>query len=131
MLPTRPSAARRFAALLLLLLLPPALAGTAAAREVGQGDLRISQGLLEAYARFQELPSGLYFAVSTNGWAAGYSVCRGLKCTPAEGKRDALKACRQSQGAATGTCYIFGDRDEILWNGKIIPTVRGRAEVWG
>ena len=101
------------------------------AQEIGSGDLRISEGLLKAFAKFQSQPSGLYFAVSTNGWAAGYSVCNAARCKPEDGKRDALKACRKSQGQAPGTCYIFGDRQRVLWRGTIIPTVRSLADNWG
>lgn len=103
-----------FTALLLL------MAGRAEAEEIGSGELWLHEDVMAYYEAFQRKSGAHYFAVSTNGYDAGYSYCpaNGM-CRPLDGKRQALSSCAHNKSDLPGVCYIFANRNRILWNGPV------------
>lgn len=90
------------------------------AQEIGSGELWLHEGVMRHYRAFDRNPAAAFFAVSTNGFAAGYSSCPSAgDCQPLEGKREAIESCRAVDPDLPGECYIFADDSHILWQGQV------------
>jgi hypothetical protein len=107
---------RRFFLLAALLLLP----SLAPAQDTGEGELWVHEQVMEWYRQFDSDSDASYFAVSTNGYDAGYSYCPSSgDCSPLGGKREAIQACNKGHSDLPGTCYIFANESRILWRGEV------------
>lgn len=92
----------------------------ARAQDIGSGELWLHEGVMRAYEAFDRNPAGAFFAVSTNGFAAGSSSCPSAgDCAPLDGKRQALQSCRSVDPDLPGECFIFASNSRILWDGPI------------
>jgi hypothetical protein len=90
------------------------------AQEIGSGDLWLHEGVMRYYRDFDRNPAAAFFAVSTNGFAAGYSYCPSVgDCQPLEGKLEALQSCRSVDPDLPGECFIFANDSRILWQGPV------------
>ncbi|HKY94467.1 MAG TPA: hypothetical protein VJL84_04135 [Kiloniellales bacterium] len=99
------------------LLLLPSLALT---QEIGEGELWVHEEVMEYYRKFDGDSSAAYFAVSTNGYDAGYSRCPSFSnCRPLDGKREAVQACNSGHSDLPGSCYIFANQNGIIWRGEV------------
>lgn len=95
-------------------------AGRAGAEEIGSGELWLHEDVMAYYETFQRKSGAHYFAVSTNGYDAGYSYCPAdSMCRPLDGKRQALSSCARNKSDLPGACYIFANRNRILWEGPV------------
>jgi hypothetical protein len=95
-------------------------APTAKADGPGHGELWLHHGVMDYYRQFQADPDALYFAVSTNGLAAGYARCEaGKACRAASSERAALASCRAAPIDLPGECFIFASRQGVVWQGEV------------
>jgi hypothetical protein len=75
---------------------------------------------MDYYRQFQADPDALFFAVSTNGLAAGYARCEtGKACRAASSEAAALASCRSAPVDLPGECHIFASREGIVWQGEV------------
>lgn len=93
--------------------------GPAGAQEIGKGELWIHQSVMDFYKEFQNRFGSSYFAVSTNGYSAGYSYCPGMRCKQQQIKQIAIRGCAEAGGNQGGQCFIFGTPSRILWQGEV------------
>lgn len=90
------------------------------AQEIGEGELWLHERVMAYYRKFEGDSSAAYFAVSTNGFDAGYSRCPSFSnCRPLDGKREAIRACNSTPSDLPGTCFIFANQNKILWRGTV------------
>jgi hypothetical protein len=107
---------RRLFLIAAILLLP----SLALAQEIGEGELWLHEQVMEWYRQFDSDSDASFFAVSTNGYDAGYSYCPSFgDCYPLDGKREAIQACNSNRSDLPSTCYIFANENRILWRGEI------------
>jgi hypothetical protein len=99
----------------------------AAAQEVGEGELWVLPHVMQAFEEFQRRPNGLYFAVSTNGWAYNFVSCpkASASCDSQVARREAINACARQHGQETGRCFLFGSSSQVMWQGKV-HVVKGK-----
>ena len=104
-----------FALALAMLAAPATQAG-----EPGRGELWLHQGVMDYYRQFQDDPDALFFAVSTNGLAAGYARCEaGKACRAAASEAAALASCNAAPIDLAGSCVLFATREGIVWQGAV------------
>jgi len=90
------------------------------AQETGSGELWLHEDVWALYEAFESNDNRHYFAVSTNGLDAGYSFCpSGAMCKPLGGKMEAIRACNSSPSDLPGQCYIFANRNRVVWQGEV------------
>ena len=101
-------------ALRILLLLPILAAACGPIRLEGEGPIEITPEVQEGYAEFQNASEPMFFAVSLDGAAYGYTTCSSTApCRPAGARDGALQACLLASNGEP--CRIYADRRGIVW----------------
>ena len=100
-----------------LLLLPILAAACGPIRHAGEGPIEITPEVQAGYAEFQNASEPMFFAVSLDGAAYGYTTCSSTApCRPAGARDGALQACELASDGEP--CRIYADWRGIVWDNR-------------
>lgn len=87
---------------------------------IGSGPVTLSPRIAEAPEEYLAVDTPEAFAITRDGWYAGWIHCADLACGPFDMMSRALELCEE---VSRGTkCFIYARKRLVVWRGENRPT---------